>query len=479
MKELQIITLEDVLAAKEQRAQLQAELRCRNGAAVVSVTVNMPGSVKYSADTLNLLYYAMQELRERIRERHFPLREERLLHLPAGPTALMAVAGNAAKIKEIGMEIEQTTKFGRLLDIDVFDSDGRQINRAGSGHMARPCFVCDGSAVECMRERRHDPEEILAAVKNLLLEYRAASTNAWPQPVKQIGDAALEAMLMEVACTPSPGLVDRVNSGAHRDMDFFTFLQSSSAINVGMYRCALAGWGHEGAPADLLPLLRRIGAETERDMAGATSGVNTHKGLIFLLGIVAAASALVLRRRPKNFGSGTILAMAAAICRGIVEREMACLKHKQPGRKLTAGERLYLAHGVTGVRGEIENGLTVVSQKGLPLLREALAAGLSLNDALVHSLLGLMTVTEDTTILNRHNPKVLAEVQETAREILAAGGMLTEQGCARIRELDMLFSSQRNISPGGSADLLAVTYFLHKIEQWQPRAAEGARTKPE
>ena len=464
MKELQPITLEDVLAVKEQRAQLQSELRERHGATVVSVTVNMPGPVKYSTDTLNLLYYALQELRERIRQQHFPLREERVLHLGAGPTALLAVAGDAAKIKEIGMMIEQTTKFGRLLDIDVFDSTGRQINRAGSGHTARPCFVCHGSAVECMRERRHDPMEILAAVNSLLLEHRAASTAAWPPPVKQIGDAALEAMLMEVACTPSPGLVDRVNSGAHRDMDFFTFLQSSSAINVGMYRCALAGWRHEGAPAELLPLLRRIGADAERDMAAATAGVNTQKGLIFLLGIVAAASALVLKRHPEKFGSGAVLAMAAAICRGIVEREMACLKRKQPGRKLTAGERLYLAHGVTGIRGEIENGLTVVSQKGLPLLREALAAGLSLNDALVHALLGLMTVTEDTTILNRHNLGVLAEVQDTAKQILAAGGMLTERGRAHIHDLDALFSSQRNISPGGSADLLAVTYFLHKIE---------------
>ncbi len=472
MKEKQIITLEDVLAAKDQRAKLQAELRDRHGATVVSVTINMPGAVKYSADTLNLLYYAVNELRQRIRDLRFLLCEERILHLSTGPVALLAVAGDAAKIKEIGMAIEQTTKFGRLLDVDVFDSAGRQINRAGFGSTARPCFVCAGSAVECMRERRHDPVEILAAVKNLLLEYQAASTAAWPQPVKQIGDAALEAMLMEVACTPSPGLVDRVNSGAHRDMDFFTFLQSSSAINVGMYRCALAGWRHEGGPADLLPLLRRIGAEAERDMVAATAGVNTQKGLVFLLGIVAAASAVVLKRHPENFGSSAILAMAAAICRGIVEREMACLKHKQPGRKLTAGERLYLAHGVTGIRGEIENGLTVVSQTGLPLLREALAAGLSLNDALVHALLGLMTVTEDTTILNRHNLAILAEVQDKAREILAAGGMLTARGRAHVHELDALFSSQRNISPGGSADLLAVTYFLHKIELWQARTAE-------
>ena len=119
MKELQIITLEDVLAAKEQRAKLQAELRDRYGATVVSVTINMPGAVKYSADTLNLLYYAVNELRQRIRDLRFPLCEERILHLSTGPVALLAVAGDAAKIKEIGMAIEQTTKFG-IIRMQVF-----------------------------------------------------------------------------------------------------------------------------------------------------------------------------------------------------------------------------------------------------------------------------------------------------------------------------------------------------------------------
>ena len=461
--ESQNITLEQVLMSKEQRAQLQAELRDRHDAAVISITINMPGSVKYTDDTVNLLYYALDEIRRRVREKGYSFCEERVLHLPTGPAAVLATRGDAGEIKASGMAVEQATKFGRMLDIDVFDSLGKQVSRSSAA--ARHCFVCSGSAVECMRKQAHSQQEIQAAVKNLLIEYKAASTEPWPLPVKQIGDAALEAMLMEVACTPSPGLVDRVNSGAHRDMDFFTFIQSSSAINTGLYRCALAGWRHEGAPADLLVLLRRIGSDAERSMMQATGGVNTQKGLIFLLGIVAAATALTWKRQSGDFDNVTVLRTAAKICHGIVEREMVCLKHKHPGRKLTAGERLYLVHGVTGIRGEIESGLTMVSDIGLPLLQKALNAGLSINDALVHTLMGLMTAAEDTTILNRHDPATLSEVQETAGSILTDGGMLTDRGRERILDLDVLYSNHRNISPGGSADLLAVTYFLYKMKQ--------------
>ena len=458
------ITLEDVLAAKERRAQLQSELRALYKSTVVSVTINMPGAVKYTRDTLDLLYYAVNELRQQFRAAQAELCEERVLHLATGPAAVLAVQGDSFAIKEIGMRIEQATKQGRLLDIDVFDSAGHQISRDGSGASGRRCFVCSGDALECMREAKHSQQDVLAAVNQRMIGFKAAQTECWPRPVILIGNAALEAMLMEVACTPAPGLVDRVNSGAHTDMDFFTFIQSSSAINLALYRCAFAGWRHEAAPAVLLPVLRRIGTDAEQAMLRATNGVNTQKGLIFLLGIVAAATAMVLHRNVGTIDSNAILTAAAEICQGIVEREMECLKHKKHERKLTAGERLYLAHGVTGIRGEIETGLTIISQTGLPLMKAALDAGLSVNDALVHALIGLMTAAQDTTILNRHDLATLAGVQDTANSIMADGGMMSKIGRERIHELDSAYSVHKNISPGGSADLLAVTYFLHKIE---------------
>lgn len=286
---------------------------------------------------------------------------------------------------------------------------------------------------------------------------------ACPQSVEVIAIAAQEAMLMEVACTPAPGLVDRKNGGAHRDMDIFTFLKSSSALGPSMLRCAAAGHSHVGCLAMLLPTLRRIGRDAERAMFAATEGVNTQKGLIFLLGVLSAAAAFVDRKLTAP-QAADICAAAAEICEGLVERELKPLREAAGEKKLTAGERLYLRYHVAGIRGEMEAGLPSVAKIGLPAYQAAIEAGLPLNDALVETLLALMTVTQDTTILHRHGPETLRQVQREAADILAAGGMRTMRGRSLILKLDRQYIRQ-NISPGGSADLLAAVYFLWVIEQ--------------
>lgn len=459
----QQVNLEDVLAAKEKRAAFQRELRDAYQAPLVSLTVNMPGHVKYDRDTVSIIYSVLDQIRCRIMAAGLSLLEERLYHLPAGPTAILAVKGDAEVLKDIGISLEDQLVFGRLIDIDVFDEQGRQLSRSTRGVCQRTCFICAETAVDCMRAGRHTREETLDAARRLLKVHQADRTNRWPEAIGMIGQAALEAMLAEVACTPAPGLVDRHNSGSHQDMDFFSFIQSSSAIGPAMYQCALAGWEHREAPEELLFVLRTIGAAAERKMFTATQGVNTQKGLLFLMGVMTAAAAMVLRRQG-SIAAEQILGAASGICRGIVARELGGLKAAGPDRKLTAGERLYLHHGITGIRGEIEAGLPVIVGKGMPALRQAFQAGLSLNDALVHTLMALMTATQDTTILNRHDLPTLAYVQQQAQAAVDAGGMLSAQGQAKIKALDEVFIS-RNISPGGSADLLAVTYFIYKMEQ--------------
>ncbi|MBU2703985.1 triphosphoribosyl-dephospho-CoA synthase CitG [Sporomusaceae bacterium BoRhaA] len=288
--------------------------------------------------------------------------------------------------------------------------------------------------------------------------------DCWPSPVEIIGSTAVEAMLMEAACAPAPGLVDRFNSGAHQDMDFFTFIKSSSALGPAMYYCANVGWQHTGSSQELLPVLRTIGQKAEKVMFAATNGINTQKGLLFLLGIMTAAAAKSLRGGYPNSIIEVTLKEAAQICAGIVERELKSLQCILPERKLTAGEQLFLNYGITGIRGEIEAGLPIVRNQGLPCLQEALEVGLTLNDALIHALIGIMCKAQDTTVLNRHNPSTLTEIQETARSILQAGGMLTDMGRKRIEELDKEYA-RRRISPGGSADLLAIVYFLYCLQQ--------------
>jgi holo-ACP synthase/triphosphoribosyl-dephospho-CoA synthase len=458
------VMLQDVLEAREQRARIQAELRSLYGASVVSITINMPGRLKYTEDTVSLVYEALQHMRISARSMGLSVFEERVCHSSAGPAAFMAIQGDAYQLKNVAVQKECETDYGRLLDIDVFDSEGCQINRAVLGLPERTCIVCSEPAIDCMRAKRHTPAETAGAVQTIILSYRTAHTAVWAWQIERIGSLALEAMLLEAACAPAPGLVDRFNSGAHRDMDLLLFMKSSSALAPAMHQCALAAWNHDGRSEEILPVLREIGKKAEQAMFQATGGVNTQKGLLFLLGIIVAATAKTVRRGWGNNFSDAVLQEAACICSGIVDRELGILRRQQPVRRLTAGEQLYLDSGVTGVRGEIEAGLPVVSQKGLPALRDAMAKGLSLNDALVHTLLCLMTATEDTTILYRHNASVLKSVQMDAEDIIARGGMYTERGKRRIKKLDQEYS-KRNISPGGSADLLAVTYFLYETEK--------------
>lgn len=90
---------------------------------------------------------------------------------------------------------------------------------------------------------------------------------------------------------------------------------------------------------------------------------------------------------------------------------------------------------------------------------------LNLNDRLVHTLIGIMGVCNDSTIIHRHNPQILEEVKDKARKIIEIGGMKTACGREKINNLCEEFI-ERNISPGGSADLLGVTVFLYLVEQY-------------
>lgn len=454
------ITLEALLAAKERLASLQAELRNNYELPVVSFTANIPGAVKGGPGVQKLLQTAVESFRAISRENNFAIAEERFIYPATGPAAVLAVAGEPDKLKQACILIEESSFHARLFDIDVFDAVGQQLSRASLGRLERTCFLCNQPAVLCRRSGRHSSEEITQNVTARQQEFAAASTRVWTEPVWSIGSWAVEAMLMEAACTPAPGLVDRDNAGAHQDMDFFTFLMSSSALAGSMFRCAAAGYNHEGLPTDLLAVLRYIGKDGEQQMLTATGGVNTQKGLLFLLGILAAAAAYTLRRSA-SAAADQILDMAAAMTSGIVARELTPLISIQA--PLTAGEKLYVKYGVAGIRGEVEAGLPSIRLYGLPVLKAALAQKLALNDALVHTLMSLMTVVQDTTILNRHGMEILTEVQNHAMLIMKNGGMLSQTGREQIIALDHTFI-KKNISPGGVADLLAATYFLYLVE---------------
>ena len=273
-------------------------------------------------------------------------------------------------------------------------------------------------------------------------------------------EAAVSGMLLEVSTTPKPGLVDRDNSGAHRDMDFNLFMKSTASISFYMYEFARAGFNHDGDLKELIYKIKPIGIKAEENMFKETHGVNTQKGIIYLMGLVCSASGFLIKQG-KPFNSEDICSTVSNICKDQVEDELKSISKKE---NLSSGERIYLKYGIRGVRGEASKGLPCVALKGLPFLKGGLLRGLSLNDSMVQSLIGIMSLVEDTTVISRHNTDVLYNfVHIKAKEALDLGGMFTKEGKEAITGMDKLFI-EKNVSPGGAADLLAVTYAIYDIE---------------
>lgn len=263
-----------------------------------------------------------------------------------------------------------------------------------------------------------------------------------------------DAMMTEVLLTPKPGLVDQANNGAHHDMDISLFRHSILAI-----RCCLPDFVHAGytlahlAPVSILPELRKLGVLCEKKMYQATAGVNTHKGAVFAFGLLCAAGGRLLARRQKVTVT-TVCAEVAAICEGLTHSELA-----GKNEPTTAGERVYASWRIPGARGEAESGFALARTLALPAYQACRQAGWHKDRALLHALLLLMASNDDTNLISRGGMEGLRYVQNAAYKLLLKGGCARSQSLEWLREFDRDLTG-KNLSPGGSADLLAVTWFL-------------------
>ena len=272
-----------------------------------------------------------------------------------------------------------------------------------------------------------------------------------------LGALATNATLWEVYVAPKPGLVDRYSQGAHGDMDYALFLRSARALApLWAFQGRL---GAEGVPPeDALPPLRRHGLVMEKAMFEATGGVNTHKGLIYVLSLLlyGAGRALFLGLPPDP---RTLCARGGEPCRNAVAHELLPLRSGEPPRPLTHGERLFRSHGVTGVRGEAARGFPSLRRGGIPAFFHSLRQGNSWHDAALDALLVLMELCEDSNIMHRGGYELW---EGPYRRMVRATRKRLQGGASRaamLEDLDHALMSRR-LSPGGAADLLTGTLFL-------------------
>ena len=268
------------------------------------------------------------------------------------------------------------------------------------------------------------------------------------------------ALLGEVWASPKPGLVDRENTGAHKDMTYQNFVDSAHALQHCFTRCAQAGAAFSAANSlddqphsDDLPQLaaklRSIGLAGEAAMYQATGGVNTHKGAIFSLGILCAAAAFVSLQQMEHAGQMKQLqSVAASIAASLLAEDAA--EH-------TNGKRVLQQTGTGGIRAEALGGFDTAFSVGLSSLMEALQSDICENDAMVYTLLRIIEATEDSNLVHRGGVEGMDFAKREVRKLTEGGP--AAMTLAEIRETDRKFI-EKNLSPGGSADLLALTLFL-------------------
>ncbi|MGG2143105.1 triphosphoribosyl-dephospho-CoA synthase CitG [Symbiopectobacterium sp. RP] len=268
--------------------------------------------------------------------------------------------------------------------------------------------------------------------------------------VINVAALAEEALWQELELTPKPGLVDKNNNGSHRDMDHVLFVRSIQAISPWFARFEDAGRAFAlHTDSEQLPLLRPIGIACEQAMLRATNGVNTHKGGIFALGLLCFAAGR-LAEKGIQINALSLSSQVSGLCQGMVQRELASRQSRA-----TAGEKQFHQFGLTGARGEAESGFATVMQHVLPYWNPR---------AMHEMLLRLMAVNPDSNLVSRGGITGMSYVQRYAGELLVYGWNIRD-----LKEIDRQFIA-RNLSPGGSADLLAVAWVLGECERKNPRS---------
>lgn len=447
------VSPQEILDAKERRMVRQHAMLAIGGSCVISFTLNIAGQIKLNPCIQKCFMEGIYQIEAQLKRYHINvLKKEQWLE-KTGCEAMFSVESDAIKIKRIMVEIEEGSTIGRLFDIDVLAKDGCLISRSALGLDARRCLICDNPAHICVRGQRHEMSEIVKKTERIMRDYFLMKRADF------IAATACRSMLYEVCVTPKPGLIDRNNSGAHRDMDIFTFIDSISVLTPHFRHVYLLGRElAEVPPQQLLEKLRYAGKLAENDMLAATNNINTHKGLIYSMSILCAS----LGWSEENYRStdtSSLLALCGEIASPAVEKDLHNITSETA---VTAGEKLFAETGNAGVRSEAASGFPSILNCGLPILKRYIEEGMSLNDAGVYTLLALMSKVTDTNIIARCGLEAQQDLQESMREILNGASLPTLND---VREIDNSFI-EKNISPGGCADLLAMTFMLYFLEKY-------------
>lgn len=277
-----------------------------------------------------------------------------------------------------------------------------------------------------------------------------------------IGHLASMALQAELDTTPKPGLVDRNDNGAHRDMDHALMQRSIQALHPYFVRLAQLGFTDKQPCHDEIV---NIGIEAEREMFKATGGVNTHKGALFSIGLAAVALAGEAFSRITQAERCGTMAYNDVNSKQIrsLSNSIASLARLFPDTNGTHGSKAKANNILKGALDNAREGYTQLFKAWLPFYIDRIAEGD--NYALHKTLLRIMCDLDDTNIVYRTSMETMQEVKTEARQMLdTSRNIVNFEAALQAMNTDYI---HRNISPGGSADMLSLVVFLSCVVRKQ------------
>ncbi|MEC9484565.1 MAG: citrate lyase holo-[acyl-carrier protein] synthase [Candidatus Izemoplasma sp.] len=323
-------------------------------------------------------------------------------------------------VKDHMVALEDDSALGRLIDIDVYHQHPLTRKRP------RQCIICDDLAHHCVRSQAHSVEDVRSIMTSIM-------HNALTAYMTHI---TIESMIEEVNLYPCFGLVSNKDAGCHKDMNSDTFLASIRALKP-----FIKAYLEE----DDSKKLKAIGLNAEKAMFEATEGINTHKGLIFLLGIFLPVlkQAIVSGHSIAHFHNNL-----TTLANSIVGDYYNNLKLPQ-----TAGDRSYIDYQTKGVRGIALDGFDVVLNQP-PFNTD------------YDRLLYFMANIDDTTIIHKTSYETLKRVKKEIKALIEQGGY--PHNHARYNALSNTYK-KAGISPGGSADLWVISRLFETFKPYLKR----------
>lgn len=432
---------------------------------LLSFSLNLAGPHKRSPLADFFFTAALTLLTGELNRRFGKLEEPQIRAGRAGAWALLEVPTDAQSCKAFCLELEDGLPAGILWDLDVYDlENGQKLSRKALGWEERPCLICGRKVSFCARSRAHSWQELERESRRLMKEALLSEVAA------ALWLVAEKSLFYEVLATPKAGLVDRLDQGAHTDMNIYSFVDSSLALGSSLRKFIEAGMASFSAKREktsassgettnsaqrqeissefrekaipvlsasssftgqnnsdkivIFKTLAALGQEAERSMFRASGGVNTQQGLIFSLGFLLFAAGRRLRERVEALDG-------ALEQRELDELHQNVTQGLLPTAAELAAEASALAASFLDWRGDSEEsrqrGARAAVLNGyrealsaLMILRRERAEGGDEDESSLAALLYLMSCIEDSNILRRAALRHHAQAQEDGEK--AGGG---------------------------------------------------------